>query len=117
MFNLARASTTHFGACKQSQDRIEKLRGEKILHDKLFERVKEGKVDIRWNTTLEEVTGERVVTAATLKREGDGQIEDLAVDGVFIAIGPKPATAAGAPASSSAWPKRAGRSRRGRSSS
>src|SRR3954471_8271829 len=60
--------------------RRDKLRGEKILHDKLFERVKEGKVDIRWNTTLEEVTGERVVTAARLKREGDGQIEELAVD-------------------------------------
>ena len=73
--------------------RRDKLRGEKILHDKLFEREKEGKVTIRWNTTLEEVLGERVVDKVRLKRVGDGASDELAVDGVFIAIGHKPNTA------------------------
>jgi thioredoxin reductase (NADPH) len=73
--------------------RRDKLRGEKILHDKLFEREKEGKVTIRWNTTLEEVLGERVVDKVRLKRVGDGAVDELAVDGVFIAIGHKPNTA------------------------
>ena len=73
--------------------RRDKLRGEKILHDKLFEREKEGKVTIRWNTTLEEVLGERVVDKVRLKRVGDGASDELTVDGVFIAIGHKPNTA------------------------
>ena len=73
--------------------RRDKLRGEKILHDKLFEREKEGKVTIRWNTTLEEVLGERVVDKVRLERVGDGASDELAVDGVFIAIGHKPNTA------------------------
>jgi thioredoxin reductase (NADPH) len=73
--------------------RRDKLRGEKILHDKLFEREREGKVTIRWNTTLEEVLGDQVVTGARLKRVGDGTTEDVSVDGVFIAIGHKPNTA------------------------
>ena len=73
--------------------RRDKLRGEKILHDKLFERVKEGKVNIRWNTTLEEVTGDgKVVTGARLKSVSDGTTSDIAIDGAFIAIGHKPNT-------------------------
>ena len=73
--------------------RRDKLRGEKILHDKLYERVREGKVDIRWNTTLEEVTGDgKVVTGARLKSVSDGTTSDIAIDGAFIAIGHKPNT-------------------------
>ena len=73
--------------------RRDKLRGEKILHDKLYERVREGKVDIRWNTTLDEVLGDgKVVTGARLKGVVDGVTTDLPVDGVFIAIGHRPNT-------------------------
>ena len=58
--------------------RRDKFRGEKILQDKLFERQKAGKVDIKWNTTLDEVLGDKT--------------EDIALRGVFIAIGHKPNT-------------------------
>ena len=38
--------------------RRDALRGEKILHDKLFKRVAQGKVDIIWNATVAEVLGD-----------------------------------------------------------
>ncbi len=72
--------------------RRDRLRGEKILHDKLFKRADEGKVAFRWNTVLDEVLGdERGVTALRLKGS-DGTTSDLPVGGVFIAIGHKPNT-------------------------
>jgi thioredoxin reductase (NADPH) len=72
--------------------RRDKLRGEKILQDRLFERARSGNVTIKWNSTLKEVTGERVVTGATIASTTGGADEALGVDGVFIAIGHKPNT-------------------------
>jgi thioredoxin reductase (NADPH) len=72
--------------------RRDTLRGEKILHDKLFKRAGEGKIDFRWNTTLDEVLGdERGVNALRLKGK-DGATSEIPVGGVFIAIGHKPNT-------------------------
>lgn len=73
--------------------RRDKFRGEKILQDKLFEKEKSGKVSIKWNSTLEEVLGDKSgVTGMRIKHVPTGAMEDIAVQGVFIAIGHKPNT-------------------------
>jgi len=73
--------------------RRDKFRGEKILQDKLFEKEKAGKVVIKWNSTLDEVLGDKTgVTGMRIKNVVSGATEDLALHGVFIAIGHKPNT-------------------------
>lgn len=73
--------------------RRDKFKGEKILHDKLFKKQAEGKVDIVWNASLDEVLGDASgVTGARLKNVQDGSTRDVAVKGVFIAIGHSPNT-------------------------
>ncbi len=73
--------------------RRDKFRGEKILQDKLFEKEKAGKVTIKWNTTLEEVLGDATgVNRMRIKNVQTGVSEDIALMGVFIAIGHKPNT-------------------------
>ena len=73
--------------------RRDKLRSEKIMQDKLFEKAAAGKVTLAWNNTLDEVLGDNMgVTGARLKSMVDGTSSEIKVDGVFIAIGHKPNT-------------------------
>ncbi|MHA6721562.1 thioredoxin-disulfide reductase [Sphingomonas sp. RS2018] len=73
--------------------RRDRFRGEKILHDKVAEKVKAGKISIRWNTTLDEVLGDASgVTGLRLRDVDSGTTDELSVTGVFIAIGHKPNT-------------------------
>ena len=73
--------------------RRDSLRSEKILQDKLFEKEKNGNVTILWNHTLDEVIGDNMgVTGLKLTSTTDGSPAEIAVDGVFIAIGHKPNT-------------------------
>jgi thioredoxin reductase (NADPH) len=73
--------------------RRNKFRAEKILQDKLFEREKAGKVTIKWFSALDEVLGDKSgVTGMRIKNVQDGSSEDIALMGVFIAIGHKPNT-------------------------
>ena len=73
--------------------RRDKLRSEKIMQDKLFEKEKAGKVTIKWNSTLDEILGDASgVTGMRIKNVKTGAAEDVALDGVFIAIGHKPNT-------------------------
>ncbi|MDP1735135.1 MAG: thioredoxin-disulfide reductase [Sulfuritalea sp.] len=73
--------------------RRNKFRGEKILQDKLFEKEKAGKVTIKWDHTLDEVLGDKSgVTGMRIKSVKSGATEDIALMGVFIAIGHKPNT-------------------------
>ena len=68
--------------------RRDSLRAEKILQKKLFERVKEGKVFIEWNSTLEEVIGNDMgVTGIKIKSVNDNSVNEMELEGVFIAIG------------------------------
>ena len=68
--------------------RRDSLRAEKILQKKLFEREKEGKVFIEWNSTLEEVIGNDMgVTGIKIKSVNDNSINEMKLEGVFIAIG------------------------------
>ena len=74
--------------------RRDALRAEKILQDRLFEREKEGKVDIRWDHVLDEVLGdESGVTGIRIRSTTDeSQTQDIGLAGVFIAIGHSPNT-------------------------
>jgi thioredoxin reductase (NADPH) len=73
--------------------RRDKLKGEKILQDRLFEREKAGKVSIRWNSAVDEVLGDDSGVTGVRIRSTDGKsMEDLPVTGVFIAIGHAPNT-------------------------
>tara|TARA_Y100001970_G_C14254357_1_gene874114 strand:- start:5034 stop:5981 length:948 start_codon:yes stop_codon:yes gene_type:complete len=68
--------------------RRDSLRAEKILQKKLFERVEEGKVSIEWNSTLEEVIGNDMgVTGIRIKSVDDNTVNEMDLEGVFIAIG------------------------------
>ena len=73
--------------------RRDKLRSEKILQDKLFDKVENGNMRLHWNHTLDEVLGDQTgVTGMRLKSTLDGSTKELALAGVFIAIGHKPNT-------------------------
>ncbi|WP_263142003.1 thioredoxin-disulfide reductase [Pseudomonas sp. RIT-PI-AD] len=73
--------------------RRDKLRSEKILQDKLFEKASTGNVRLHWNSTLDEVLGDASgVTGVRLKSMLDGSTRELPLAGVFIAIGHKPNT-------------------------
>ncbi len=71
--------------------RRDSLRAEKIMQDKLFERVKAGRISIEWNHTLEEVLGDEMgVTGLRIASTQNGATREVKADGVFIAIGHKP---------------------------
>jgi thioredoxin reductase (NADPH) len=73
--------------------RRDKLRGEKILQDRLHARAAEGKVSFRWNSTVDEVLGDAGGVTGVRLRSAAGELgETLPVSGVFIAIGHSPNT-------------------------
>jgi thioredoxin reductase (NADPH) len=74
--------------------RRDKLRAEKIMQDRLFKEVAAGKMSVIWNHTVDEVLGDAsgVNGVRLLSLTGDGT-HDLAVTGLFIAIGHTPNTA------------------------
>ncbi|MGA8278912.1 MAG: thioredoxin-disulfide reductase [Rhodanobacteraceae bacterium] len=73
--------------------RRDQLRAEKILQDKLFEKEHAGKIEILWNHGVEEVLGDaNGVTGLRVKSTTGHAMRDLAVTGVFIAIGHTPNT-------------------------
>jgi thioredoxin reductase (NADPH) len=49
-----------------------------------------GNVKVLWNTEVKEIKGERIVTNAVLLDSKTGQVQELAVDGVFVQIGESP---------------------------
>ena len=74
--------------------RRDELRAEKMLQDRLFARAEEGKVELLWHHVLDEVLGNEMgVSGVRLKHAQSGEARELAVPGVFIAIGHTPNTA------------------------
>ena len=71
--------------------RRDEFRGEKILQDRVFKKVEEGKIQLILNSTLKEVLGEEAVSGVSILNN-DGSESKLAVEGVFIAIGHTPNT-------------------------
>lgn len=73
--------------------RRDKFRSEKILIDKLMERVRDGNIKLELNHVLDEVLGDNSgVTGMRIKSVPDGIPQTLPLQGVFIAIGHKPNT-------------------------
>jgi thioredoxin reductase (NADPH) len=73
--------------------RRDSLRGEKILQDRLRRKAEEGNVKLLWNHTVDEVLGDAAgVTGLRLKNVQSGGAQEIAVHGVFIAIGHTPNT-------------------------
>ena len=73
--------------------RRDRLRAEKILQDRLFERQKAGVIDIVWNHTVEDVLGDDTgVTGLRVAATDGSGTRDIAVAGVFIAVGHTPNT-------------------------
>ncbi|MGV0999356.1 MAG: thioredoxin-disulfide reductase [Fluviibacter sp.] len=72
--------------------RRDKFRAEKIMVDKLYKRVEEGKIALELNATLDEVLGDKTGVTGVRIKAADGSTKDKALSGVFIAIGHKPNT-------------------------
>jgi thioredoxin reductase (NADPH) len=74
--------------------RRDSFRAERIMQERLFARAN---IEVVWDTTLEEVLGKGgfppAVTGARLKNVKTGAISEIAVDGIFVAIGHEPAVA------------------------
>ena len=71
--------------------RREEFRAEKILQDRMYKKVQEGKISLVLNANLKEVLGDQVVTGITVTDKANTE-SHIKVDGVFIAIGHKPNT-------------------------
>tara|TARA_R110002110_G_scaffold33533_1_gene114701 strand:- start:18254 stop:19219 length:966 start_codon:yes stop_codon:yes gene_type:complete len=73
--------------------RRDALRAEKILQKRLFEKEKNGNIEILWNHHLDEVLGDNIgVTGMRVRHAQTNETSDLDLMGVFIAIGHKPNT-------------------------
>ena len=73
--------------------RRDTFRAERIMVDHLMEKVKEGKISLQLNSTLDEVLGDASgVTGMRVKLVQGGETKDIPLQGVFIAIGHKPNT-------------------------
>lgn len=73
--------------------RRDKFRAEAILIDRLMAKVAEGKIEVKWNQTVDEVTGDDSgVTGIRIKSMLDSSVESISLHGIFIAIGHKPNT-------------------------
>ncbi|MCF3947120.1 thioredoxin-disulfide reductase [Acidiphilium sp. AL] len=84
---------THHARSVTLIHRRDALRAEKILQDRLFANPK---IEVVWDHTVEDITGAGtppVVTGARLRNVRSGAAREIAVDGVFVAIGHDPATA------------------------
>jgi len=71
--------------------RRDSLKAEKILQDKLFDKVKNGNISIEWNHTLDEILGENgEVTGMRIKSTASDDTREIPLSAVFIAVGHKP---------------------------
>lgn len=69
--------------------RRDKLRASKIMQERAM---KNERIAFLWNTTVEDVLGQDVVTGVRLKNVVTGQVWDLPCSGMFLAIGHRPNT-------------------------
>jgi thioredoxin reductase (NADPH) len=70
--------------------RRDQFRASKIMQQRARENPK---IDIRYNTAVEDVLGENAVEGLRIKNMQSGETEDLPVQGLFVAIGHEPNTA------------------------
>ena len=73
--------------------RRDRFRAEPIMIDKLMEKTRGGNVEVRWFSEVDEVLGDGTgVTGVRLRDARDGSLSELALQGVFVAIGHTPNT-------------------------
>lgn len=72
--------------------RRDKFRAEPILIDRLMAKVAEGNVRLELNSQLHEVLGDNTGVTGVRIRANTGQTKDIALQGVFVAIGHRPNT-------------------------
>lgn len=65
------------------------LRASRIMQDRAF---RNEKIKLIWDSVVEEVLGESVVTGVRVRNVKTGEISELGVDGFFVAIGHQPNT-------------------------
>ena len=70
--------------------RRDAFRASKVMQDRVFEN---DKIEVAWNTVLDEIRGDDAVTGALARDVATGETHELAADGVFMAIGHDPTTA------------------------
>jgi thioredoxin reductase (NADPH) len=81
---------TKFASTVTIVHRRDEFRASKVMAARALENPK---VEVLWNTTVEEVLGDDAVTGVTLRDVATGQTRPFAADGVFVAIGHDPNTA------------------------
>jgi thioredoxin reductase (NADPH) len=67
--------------------RRDQLRAAKALQEKAFS---QSKIELVWNAVVHEIVGDKMVRSLSLRNVKTGQLSNLEVDGVFIAVGLKP---------------------------
>jgi len=72
--------------------RRDKFRAEAILIDQLMEKTNGGNVSVEWNHELDEVLGDASGVTGMRIKDASGKSKDIALQGVFVAIGHKPNT-------------------------
>lgn len=73
--------------------RRDTFRAEKIMIEKLYKKVEEGKIELHLNNELNEVLGEtNLVSGVEIKSTNNGDLKKIALQGVFVAIGHHPNT-------------------------
>lgn len=72
--------------------RRDTFKSEKILIERLMQKVADGKIELKLNANLDEVLGDNKGVTGVRIKANDGATEEIALNGVFIAIGHKPNT-------------------------
>jgi thioredoxin reductase (NADPH) len=82
---------TKFGSVVYLVHRRDELRASKIMQKRALENEK---IEIMWNTVLEDAVGEQFVTGAQVKNVKSMEVKEIPVAGIFYAIGHTPNTQA-----------------------
>ncbi len=82
---------TKFGSVVYLVHRRDELRASKIMQKRALENEK---IEIMWNTVLEDAVGEQFVTGAQIKNVKSMEVKEISVAGIFYAIGHTPNTQA-----------------------
>jgi thioredoxin reductase (NADPH) len=72
--------------------RKSQFRSEKVLQDRLFEKVREGKIEVIWENQVDEILGDSSGVTGVRLRSNTGDVKEITVHGVFVAIGHAPNT-------------------------
>ncbi len=81
---------TKFASSVTIVHRRDEFRASKIMQERVFANPK---ISVIWDSVVEEVLGDTGVTGVRLRNVKTGRIQELATDGVFVAIGHTPNTA------------------------